>query len=204
MIYGYLRVSTGNQTVENQRNAIQKYATQNKTKIYKWVDETISSRKPLNKRLLFQLLNTIEPDSKIIITEISRLGRNLYELAMILQTAIDKSVEVISIKEGYTFKNDLLSKIMSYTFSIASEIERTHISSRIKMALDKLKAQNVQLGRPLGSKSQKLWSEENQQKIQELLDIGISKSQIARNLEVDRSTLIRFLNKSGIKAQTIS
>ena len=199
MIYGYCRCSMEKkQTCSNQHFAIKEYAKRNGLKIDKWVEENISSRKPLSKRELGVLMGKVVPGDSIVITEISRLARNLYELAGILQDAINKGVKIISIKENYTFKNDLQSKIMAYTFGLAAEIERDLISNRIKMSLDKLKKQKVKLGRPLGAESKCLKLSKNRKKIKELLDKGLSQAKIAKILGVHPTTMCRYLKKVDI------
>lgn len=165
----------------------------------KWVEETISSRKPLEKRELGMLLNKMEKGSQLIVTEISRLARNLYELAGILQDAIKKEIIVISIKENYQFKNDIQSKIMAYTFGLAAEIERDLISTRTKMSLDKLKKQNVKLGRPLGAQAKCLKLSKNRKKIKELLDKGFSQAKISKILGVHPITMCRYLKRVDLE-----
>ena len=199
MIYGYCRCSMEKkQTCSNQHFAIKEYAKRNKLKIDKWVEENISSRKPLSKRELGVLMDKVVAGDTIIITEISRLARNLYELAGILQDAINKDVKVISIKENYAFKNDLQSKIMAYTFGLAAEIERDLISNRIKMSLDKLKKQKVKLGRPLGTQSKCLKLSKNRRKIKDLLEKGLSQAKIAKILNVHPTTMCRFLKREDV------
>ena len=186
------------QTCSNQHFAITEYAKRNKLKVDKWVEENISSRKPLSKRELGVLMGKVVAGDTIIITEISRLARNLYELAGILQDAINKDVKVISIKENYAFKNDLQSKIMAYTFGLAAEIERDLISNRIKMSLDKLKKQKVKLGRPFGAQSKCLKLSKNRKKIKDLLEKGISQAKIAKILNVHPTTMCRFLKLEDV------
>ena len=200
MIYGYCRCSMEKkQTCSNQHFAIKEYAKRSGLKIDKWVEENISSRKPLSKRELGVLMGKLTSNDTLIITEVSRLARNLYELAGILQDAINKDVKIISIKENYTFKNDLQSKIMAYTFGLAAEIERDLISNRIKMSLDKLKKQKVKLGRPLGAESKCLKLTKNRKKIKELLDKGLSQAKIAKILGVHPTTMCRYLKKVDVK-----
>lgn len=199
MIYGYCRCSMEKkQTCSNQHFAIKEYAKRNGLEIDKWVEENISSRKPLSKRELGVLMGKLTSNDTLIITEVSRLARNLYELAGILQDAINKDVKIISIKENYTFKNDLQSKIMAYTFGLAAEIERDLISNRIKMSLDKLKKQKVKLGRPLGAESKCLKLTKNRKKIKELMDKGLSQAKIAKILNVHPTTMCRFLKRVNI------
>ena len=199
MIYGYCRCSMEKkQTCSNQHFAIKEYAKRNGLKIDKWVEENISSRKPLSKRELGVLMGKLTSNDTLIITEVSRLARNLYELAGILQDAINKDVKIISIKENYTFKNDLQSKIMAYTFGLAAEIERDLISNRIKMSLDKLKKQKVKLGRPLGAEAKCLKLTKNRKKIKELLEKGLSQAKISKILGVHPTTMCRFLKKVDV------
>lgn len=195
----YIRVSSDKQTCSNQRFTIGEYAKAHNICIDKWVEEKISSRKPLEKRKIGRLLNTMEQSSCLIVTEISRLARNLYELAGILQNAIKKDIVVISIKENYVFKNDLQSKIMAYTFGLAAEIERDLISTRTRMSLNKLKDQNVKLGRPFGAQSNHLKLSKNHKKVQELLGKGVSQAKIAKTLNVHPTTLCRYLKRINAK-----
>ena len=59
-VYGYIRVSSKKQSCEHQHHEIQQFAKHNNINIDKWVEETITSRKPLNKRQLGQLLNKFQ------------------------------------------------------------------------------------------------------------------------------------------------
>lgn len=194
----YIRVSTDKQTCSNQHFTINEYATKHDIIINEYVEETISSRKSLDRRKLGLLLNTLDSGSCLIVTEISRLARNLYEIAMILQQAIDKGIKVISIKENYMFQNDLQSKIMAYTFGLSAEIERAMISSRTKMSLEKLKNQNVKLGRPLGAKSKELKLSKNKNKIKKLLEQGVSQAKICKILHCHPTTMCRFLKNNPL------
>jgi len=199
MIYGYCRCSMEKrQTCSNQHFAIQKYAEEKGIHIDKWIEENISSRKPLHKRELGRLMENLASGDMLIITEISRLARNLYELAGILQTAIDKGAVVLSIKEKYSFSNDLQSKIMAYTFGLAAEIERDLISTRIKFSLDKLKQQHIKLGRPVGSGNKSSKLEKYKEKIKNLLAHGVTQVKISQILGVHPTTMCRYLKRSHI------
>ena len=194
----YIRVSSDKQTCSNQHFTIKEYTKSHNIHIDKWVEETISSKKPLEKRELGVLLNKMDKGSLLIVTEISRLARNLYELAGILQNAIKNDITVISIKENYQFKNDIQSKIMAYTFGLAAEIERDLISTRTKMSLDKLTKQNVKLGRPFGAETKCLKLSKNRKKIRELLGKGVSQAKISKILGVHPTTMCRFLKRVDV------
>ena len=81
MIYGYIRVSSDKQTVENQRFEINGFCERNNFKIDGWIEETISGTKAYNKRELGKLLNRIEKDDLIICAELSgHLKKRVYSL----------------------------------------------------------------------------------------------------------------------------
>ena len=195
MIYGYIRVSTDQQSTSNQKFEINRYAASHNIQIDKWVEETISSRKPLNKRKLGSLLTELKDGDILISTEISRLGRSLLEVMSILQNCLTKNCEVWTLKENYRLGSDIGSKVLAFAFGLSAEIERQLISDRTKMSLDKLKAQGKHLGRPFGAKSKSLKLSKNAKKIQELLEKGLPKAQIARIMKVDKVTLYRYLER---------
>ena len=191
MIYGYIRVSTDAQNVENQHHEIDNFAKNNLIEIDKWVKEIISSRKNLKARKLNNLLKKIKKDDILITTEISRLGRNILEVMGILQICLEKDCQVWTLKENYKLGTDIQSKVLAFAFSLASEIERQLISQRTKNALLRLKHEGKKLGRPIGVSRKKL--EKHHQKINNLLRKGVSKAEIARLLGCTWTTLQRYI-----------
>lgn len=192
-VWGYCRCSTLKQTIENQRFVISQYAEQNGILINHWVEETISSRKPLNKRKLSELLDHLKSGDLLIVTELSRLGRSMMEIMGIMQKCLDIKCQVFAIKENFHLGDNLESKILAFCFGISAELERTLISERTKSSLEKLRHDGVKLGRPVGAKSKSLKLSKNKKKVFELLGQGIPKAQIARALKVDKMTLHRFI-----------
>ena len=126
-VIGYIRVSSTKQTCEHQHFEIEQFANQNNIIVDKWVEETISSRKALNKRQLGQLLDEIQDGDILIAAEISRLGRSLLEVMRILETCLNKNCQVWTIKENYRLGNDIQSKVMAFAFGLSAEIERNMI-----------------------------------------------------------------------------
>ena len=195
MIYGYIRVSTDQQSTSNQKFEINRYAASHNIQIDRWVEETISSRKPLNKRKLGSLLAELKDGDILISTEISRLGRSLLEVMGILQHCLAQNCQIWTLKENYKLGSDIASKVLAFAFGLSAEIERQLISDRTKMSLDKLKSQGKHLGRPFGAKSKSLKLSKNIKKVKDLMAKGLPKAQIARLLGVDKLTLYRFLKK---------
>ena len=194
-VYGYIRVSSLKQTVKHQHYEIEQYAQQNGIKIDKWVEETISSRKPLNKRKLGQLLNELQPNDILIAAEISRLGRSLLEVMRILEYCLGKDCQVWTIKENYRLGNNIQSKVLAFAFGLSAEIERNLISQRTKASLDNIRASGKKLGRPYSEQSKKLKLSRNTIKIQKLLDAGLTKYKIAKIMSVSPATVSNFIKR---------
>lgn len=194
-IIGYIRVSSNKQTLEHQRFEIEQFVKNQGLKVDDWIEEKISSRKALNKRKLGTLLDNLQENDILISCEISRLGRSLLEVMRILETCLTKNCQVWTIKENYRLGNDIQSKVLAFAFGLAAEIERNLISQRTKSSLANLKASGIKLGRPLAAESKKLKLSKNTKRVQNLLSKGVSKSQIAKILNVQRSTLRRFIER---------
>ena len=196
-VIGYIRVSSNKQTYEHQKYEIEQFAKRNQIKINKWFEETISSRKPLYKRKLGEILNNLKSGDILIACEISRLGRSLLEVMRILEDCLNKDCQVWTLKENYRLGNDIQSKVMAFAFGLSAEIERNLISQRTKTSLDSLKAGGKKLGRPFAASSKRLKLTKNMQKVRELLDQGLKKTQIARKMNVQTVTLRRFMDRMG-------
>ena len=198
MIYGYIRVSSDKQTVENQRFEINNFCEKNDMQIDGWIEETISGTKAYNKRQLGILLKRVKKDDLIICAELSRLGRNLFMIMEILNICMTKECKVWTIKDNYRLGEDIQSKVLAFAFGLSAEIERNLISQRTKEALARKRAEGVTLGRPKGRKTSpekhKLYGK--RKLISELLAVGMSQRAIAKICKVDRNTLARFLKSN--------
>ncbi len=204
MIYGYIRVSSDKQTTENQLFEIQNYIKVKGIMIDEYIEETISATKSLEERRLNEILLKMRKDDVIIVTELSRLGRNLMQIMGILNTCMTKQVKVCTIKENYELGDNINSKVLAFAFGLSAEIERTLISQRTKEALARKKAEGVILGRPKGKKSKKLKLTGKNDKIKELLDAKVSVSAIGRILGVHRITVTDYIKNNSLETLEIT
>ncbi|MBL1230240.1 master DNA invertase Mpi family serine-type recombinase [Enterococcus sp. BWB1-3] len=196
MIYGYIRVSTDKQTVENQRFEIKEFSKKKDIIIEKWIEETVSAKKKLEERKFGKLLVKLQRNDVIIVSELSRLGRNLLQVMSILNECMERQISVFTVKEGYELGNNINSKVLAFAFGLSAEIERNLISQRTKEALARKKSEGIILGRPKGTsniKSLKLYSKKK--KVISLLEEGKSYSEIARRLRVNRMTVTKFVKR---------
>lgn len=190
MNYAYIRVSTEKQTVENQRQEIERFASAKNITIDKWIKETVSGTKQTQNRRLGALMKRMKKGDIIIISEISRLSRKLMDIMEILRICMEKEVTVYSIKEGYELGDTIVSKVLAFAFGLSAEIERNLISQRTKEGLARAKANGVKLGRKKGGKNKKYKLSDKEEKLIELLMIEKrSKEYTAKKLKCSVSCL---------------
>lgn len=209
MIYGYIRVSTDKQTVENQRYEINEFVKKEGKVIDSWIEETISGSKEVEDRKLGPILKKMKKGDILICAELSRLGRNLLMIMSLLNQCMKTGIKVWTIKDNYRLGNDISSKVLAFAFGLSAEIERNLISQRTKEALARKKAEGKILGRPKGSKSKKRKLTGKEEIINKLLEQKASICAIARKLKVHRLTVTAFVkeflmeNKIAVKENTI-
>lgn len=199
MIYGYIRVSTDKQTVDNQRYEINNFAEKEGFIIERWIEETVSGTKDPDKRLLGRLLKNMKTGDKIVATELSRLGRSMLMIMEILNRCMKKDVQVWTIRDNFRLGNDIQSQVLAFAFGIAAQLEREMISSRTKEALASRKAQGVILGRPKGSKSSKSKLTGREAQMKKYLDAGVSFVKIGKLMKVHRMTVSTFAKENGLE-----
>lgn len=202
MTYGYIRVSTDKQTVENQKFEINKFCKKEKLHIDDWIEETISGTKNYDKRKLGELLNKVNKNDLIICAELSRLGRNLFMIMEILNICMNKECRVWTIKDNYRLGDDIQSKVLAFAFGLSAEIERNLISQRTKEALARLKNEGKHLGRNLGSRNIRLNALciDNHAVIVQQLKRGFGVPIIAKQIKVSKGTLYRYLAYTELKS----
>ena len=194
MIYGYIRVSSDKQTVENQRFEIEQFCKVNNLLIHGWIEETISGTRSYNTRRLGSLLRKVRCGDTIICSELSRLGRSVFMIMEILSICMKKGCRVWTIKDNYRLGDDIQSKVLAFAFALSAEIERDLISQRTKEALARLKSEGKPVGRPKGARSKKIYYKlyNKEKELCSLLAQGVSQRMISKQLHVSRTTVGRY------------
>jgi DNA invertase Pin-like site-specific DNA recombinase len=195
MIYGYIRVSTDKQTVDNQRFEIERFCSKNNIEVEHWIEETISGNKSPEKRLLGSLLAEVRTGDLIICSELSRLGRSLFMIMSILNQLMLNGVRIWTIKDNYRLGDNIQSKVLAFAFGLSAEIERDLISQRTKEALARKRSEGQILGRPNGRKSSYVKLSGLEHEIRALLNRQFSKCAIGRIYGVSRITVNTFLKE---------
>jgi DNA invertase Pin-like site-specific DNA recombinase len=186
----YIRTSTDKQDLNNQKLEIFEYARRNQLEVDDFIQMSISSRRTSKERRIDEMVAALNGADTLIVTELSRLGRSTAEVIGLVNELVQKQVRVIAIKQNLDIKHhDMTSKVMITLFSLFSELERDLISLRTKEALANKKAQGIQLGKPKGT-IQKSKFDKDQERIKELLALGLSVRKIAN--------LLGFSNHIGL------
>ena len=199
MHYGYIRVSSDKQTVENQRFEINNFCKRQGIVVDGWIEETISGTKNYDKRALGKLLKKVGKEDVIICSELSRLGRSLFMIMEILNICMNRECRVWTVKDNYRLGDDIQSKVLAFAFGLSAEIERNLISQRTKEALARKKAEGVVLGRPVGRKSKHVKLTGKDETIKVLLEQGVSIVEIAKIFKVDRMTVAKYIKDNNLK-----
>jgi len=202
MVFSYIRVSSDTQTIQHQKDEIQRYCALNNITIDTNIEIEISSRRNTRDRKIDELLSQLNKNDILIVTELSRLGRNTGEVINLIDIILKKGVEVRILKQNLFIKqNDPMNKILSYLLSMFSEFERDIISQRTKETLKGLKDRGIQLGKPKGT-IQKSIFDKDKDRIIELLNLGLSyKKIVEKHLGYgSQSTLYTYVKKRKLVA----
>ena len=195
MNYGYIRVSSDRQTVENQRFEIVQFCDRQQLPMDGWIEETVSGIRSYNQRRLGKLLRKVKKGDLIICSELSRLGRSIFMIMEILSLCMRRGCRVWTIKDGYRLGDDIQSKVLAFAFALSAEIERNLISQRTREALARLKAEGKPVGRPKGSRScqaaHPLYRHDRY--IRQALAQSLSLRAIALHLHANRNTLSHYI-----------
>lgn len=201
MTYGYIRVSTDKQTVENQRFEILEFGKRNGISVDRWFEETVSGTIVPEQRALGRLLSVIKKDDLIICSELSRLGRSLFMIMSILNKLLESGARVWTIKDGYRLGDDIQSKVLAFAFGLSAEIERNLISQRTKEALERRKREGIKLGRPKGKQRAFLKLDGAEIGTTLMLLNGISVNRIANLYGVHRNTVKEFIKRKDLLSE---
>lgn len=198
----YLRVSTAEQSNDKFQAAILKFANSRKFGPVEFVEEVVSGKTYWRKRRIGSLIDEMGEGDKLLVPELSRLGRSTLEVLEILKTAKDKGIAVYDAKGNLELNGDSMqSKVMSTMFALFAELERDFISQRTREALAAKKRQGVKLGRPPGRGKSRL--DPHREEIIALLKTGVPKTRVAGKYGVKTSTLYNWLKKNKIDISPI-
>lgn len=140
MIYGYARVSTDGQSLENQETALRAAGA---TKVFA---EKVSGAKS-DRAALARVLASLSAGDMLLVTRLDRLARSTLDLLNVLATVADKGAEFRSLKDPWADTTTPHGKLMLTILGGLAEFERTLIISRCEEGRVRAKANGVKFGR---------------------------------------------------------
>jgi DNA invertase Pin-like site-specific DNA recombinase len=196
--FAYLRVSTLDQDLQKNKSDILQLANDKQLGHVEWVEEKASGRITWKQRAIGNLIvEKMQPEDTLIVSELSRLGRSMLECMEILSVAAQKNISIYAVKGNWQLDSSIQSKIVAMAFAMAAEIERDLISQRTKEALAAKKKMGIKLGRPTGTGKSKL--DKHRVEIEALLANGSTQAFIARRYDTTEANLSRWLKKRGLR-----
>lgn len=190
-------LSTDEQDYRNQKFELLNYCDKSGIKIDKWLEVEMSSRRSAKDRRIDELISSLKSNDRLLVSELSRLGRSTGEVIQLIKTLTDQKIEFVAVKQGFQINSqnnkDMTSKVMVTIFSLLAELERDLISERTKMGLARARASGKKLGRPKGPGKSKLDGKEDV--IKSFLKKGVTRANIAKILDVSWGTMDNFIKR---------
>lgn len=194
--YIYIRVSTAQQDLDAQMLGINNYLKKENITNYQTVQDTKSGATSWRDRELKNIINNCARGDLLVISELSRVGRNTSDVLNFLAEAAKKELKVYSVKNNMVFDESITSKIFSTVLALASEIERDFIRQRTAEGMANAKAKGLKMGRPVGATS-KCKLEKVREPLKELYAAGVAKVAIAKFFGVSTMTVDKFIKVKG-------
>jgi DNA invertase Pin-like site-specific DNA recombinase len=195
-VIAYLRVSMADQDTEKNEADILKFANNKAFGTVNFVEEKVSGKVSWKKRKIKSIIDDLGNGDKLIVPDLSRLGRSALEIFEMLAVAKDKGIAVYDVKNEIELNDSIHSQILAFAFGIDAQIERDLISKRTIEALAAKKAMGVKLGRPKGPGKSKL--DPYREEIIAFLKTGSTQKYIAKKYGVTPPTFYNWLNKNGL------
>src|ERR671937_246695 len=193
-VYAYLRVSTDQQDVDNQRYGVLIYANARGLGPLQFVEDMASGRLAWRERAVGRLLTeTTQAGDVVLFAEVSRMARSTLQVLEMLACCMQRGVHVHIAKQLMVLDGSLPSRITATVLGLAAEIEREFIALRTREALAKRRADGKPLGRPRGAKSARLKLDTHADEIRRYVAKGISKRSSAKLVGCAESTLYDWL-----------
>lgn len=193
---GYLRVSTLDQDLEKNKADILSFANDRDFGKVVFVEEKVSGTKNWKERKIKSVIDSLQKGDRLVVSELSRLGRSMLEIMEILSVAKEKGIYIHAIKGNWSLDGSIQSKIIGMVFAMAAEIERDLISQRTKEALRARQACGVKLGRPKGPGKSRLDSHRDE--IIALLRNGSTKKFVAKRYGCTEGNLLNWVKKNRL------
>jgi putative DNA-invertase from lambdoid prophage Rac len=183
-VFAYARVSTVEQTTENQLREIKAAGFDVQSR--RIVEENISGSVAANQRPEFsKLLDRMEAGDVLIVTKLDRLGRNAMDVRATVEKLSATSVRVHCLQLGGADLTSAAGKMTMQVLCAVAEFERDLLIERTRSGIERAKAEGKHVGRKHSL------TEKQRQEVAQKLASGESVSALARHYTTTRQTIMR-------------
>ncbi|MCE9881467.1 recombinase family protein [Hafnia paralvei] len=184
--FAYCRVSTSEQTTENQIMAIRQAGydvIDNRV-----VSEVISGGVQAMSRKAFadMVTHKLEAGDRLVVLKLDRLGRDNIDVQQTIAMLVERDIDVVSLDLPVSNLASSEGKLMLQMFSAFAEFEKSRIIERTKEGLERAKREGKKLGRPAAV--------DTRQRVLEARQQGLSQSKAATALDLSIATVKRYWN----------
>ena len=199
--FTYIRRNQNNiNYTQEQRKLISNYVLKNSLTIYKNIE--IEINRPSQEKNIIQLLENCEKNSTIIVANLNVFGRTIDRILEIVKFLLSNKIRIIVVEQNLDLLSNedkltlMILNIIKMTISLEKELQ----SLRTKEALNAKKEDGIPLGKPKGT-IQKSKFDEQRDKIEELLGMGLSVRKISKLLGYNNHIgLNSYVKKRDIRA----
>lgn len=187
--FAYCRVSTSEQTTQNQIMAIRQSGfdvLENRV-----VSEVVSGGvQAMSRKAFADMVNhKLEAGDRLVVLKLDRLGRDNIDVQQTIAMLVERSIEVVSLDLPVSNLSSAEGKLMLQMFSAFAEFEKSRIIERTKEGLERAKREGKKLGRPVAHDTRK--------RVQDAKENGLSQSKTAVKLSLGIATVKRYWNLTG-------
>jgi len=191
-IFGYGRVSTKDQTTENQRREIESAGY---SIAYWYADEGVSGKVSASQRPQFaKMLGQIRDGETLVVSKLDRLGRDAQDVGAMIKALAARRIEVVVLQLGKLDLTSAAGKLMLTMLAAVAEMERDLLVERTQSGLARAKAEGKTLGRPTST------NDEQRAAMVARFSAGESISALSRDYAVSRASVMRVV-KPGASIQ---
>jgi DNA invertase Pin-like site-specific DNA recombinase len=191
-IFGYGRVSTNQQTTDNQKLELESAGF----KIDYWyADNGVSGKVCAIQRPEFsRLISQIRDGETLVVSKLDRLGRDAVDVLQTVRDLANRNIQVIVLQLGKTDLSSPTGKLLLTMLTAVAAMERDLLIERTQAGLARAKAEGKTLGRkPKTTEDQRI-------DIRNQLNSGVSVSQLARDFGISRAAVISIRESDKIAA----
>lgn len=142
MVYGYVRVSSNTQNLARQLEIMKANSIEDGQ-----IFQDKASGKDMERTQLKALLNVLVAGDRVVVADITRLGRNMKDIVMLMDDLDKKGITIVSLKEGVDTSNEM-GRMLINLFGVFSQYERECIRERQRQGIELAKREGRMKGRP--------------------------------------------------------